>query len=262
MPKPPEYYPQHQNDVEQTEKESHKLKTEEETPQNSIAKEPRQEITEMVNEETWQHAKNKMLDMLNRGDIDLWVLGTLAKMRTFNPERFDKEIEITDAIWQKLKAQMEKRKNDSLSSLKYVVNLKEINPKLFEEQTIISEREIQMITQKIKDERYPGKFLVLASEVKDINQNWFDEYMGTSKELQDMWTKIKEYLKKKLKKDTELFVVQSGNAQNIKPEGEPDIIINEEKWKEIKLYLESMEYYNFRTFLTVANGVARLKIEH
>lgn len=244
-------------------KEQYKPETAEENLEGSTVKESRQEILEMMDEGTWQHAKDKILGMVQQGDVDSWTLSSLAEMRTFDPERFDKELEISGMSWQRLKEMVEKERDFAPHFLLSAADLKKINPKLFEDQVFINDAEMQKIMSEVREcKSYPKRFLMLASAVKDLNPSWFDEYIGVSEEFhQDIWPRIKEEIES-YRGYGELFAMLAGDAQNIKPEGEPDITVNKQEWGEIKSDLDdAKQHHAFRIFFSAANGASKLKVE-
>lgn len=235
-----------------------------------VVNETREEILGMVSEGNWKHAKDKFLGYLHHGDFGPRTLKELAAMRTFDPERFDKEIEVAGHPWQQLMREVEREEGYPEYYLLSARDLKTVNPKLFEEQFWNRMDDAhkekfwgRIIEQVRKSKDYPREFLWLASAVKDLDPEKFQQEIGVSEEFTSViWPKIQEELEGFKRSYPEYFVMYAGAAQNIRPEGQPEISMDEQTWKEVKKRLDyALRDSVFIIFFSMANNASRLKVE-
>jgi len=221
-----------------------------------------EELKEITNEGVWQRAKNRVTEMI-KNNHTTFLLGLLAEMKTFDKERFNNEIEITDKLWKKLKKDIEAEKMTERLNIVYLSelnDLRKLNPKLFNEKVSISDEEIEQLisenTRKIED------FLLLASTIKEMNPIWFKKYIATSDRFKkEIWPAIKKQLLKSQEDDEVLFMINAERAQSIKPAGEPDIVIDSHSFEKIKETLKkAKERGIFSTFFSVINKISNLKV--
>lgn len=259
--------------------EKYKEKKEEplkvETPMEKIegtpvVNETREEILGMVSETDWQHAKDEAFDILQSGYWEAYTLNQLAEMRKFDPERFDKEIEVAGNSWQRLMAKVECEEGYPNYYLLSARNLKAVNPKLFEEQfwnrmdSSHKENNWKRIMEQVhQSKNYPREFLWLASAVKDLDPERFQQEIGVSEEFTSVvWPQIVKEVERMKDKYPEDFAIAAGIAQSIKPEGEPDITMDEKTWNEVKKGLDhALRGKLFRLFFSMANNASRLQVE-
>lgn len=235
-----------------------------------VVNETREEILGMVSEADWQHAKDKTLGMLHSGYFDAYTLNQLAEMRKFDPERFDKEIEVAGNSWQRLMEKVEREEGYPKYYLLSARDLKAVNPKLFEEQfwnrmdSAHKDSNWKRIMEEVRQSKnYPREFLWLASAVKDLDPERFQQEIGGSEEFTSViWPKIQEELERYKRSSPEYFVMYAGAVQNIRPEGQPEITMDEQTWEEAKKELEyALRASMFRIFFSIANNASRLKVE-
>jgi len=259
--------------------EKYKEKKEEplevETPAENIegapvVSETREEILGMVSEADWQHAKDKTLGMLQSGYLEMYTLSQLAEMRKFDPERFDKEIEIAGNSWQRLMKSVESEEGYPEYYLLSACDLKAVNPKLFEEQfwnrmdNAHKENNWKRIMEEVRQSKnYPREFLWLASAVKDLDPERFQQEIGISEEFTSVvWPQIVKEVERMKNSYPEYFAMAADMAQSIKPEGEPDITMDEKTWNEVKKELDyALRDKVFRIFFSIANSASRLQVE-
>lgn len=235
-----------------------------------VVNETRKEILGMVSEADWQRAKDKTLGMLQSGYWDVYTLNQLAGMRKFDPERFDKEIEVAGQPWQQLMAEVEQEESHPEYYLLTARDLKAVNPKLFEEQfwnrmdSARKKNNWKRIMEKVRQcKDYPLEFLQLASAVKDLDPKRFQQQIGESEEFTKViWPQIVKKVEKMRERYPESFAMAAGEAQNIKPENEPDITIDEKTWNKFKKELDyTLHSELFRAFFYMANDASCLKVE-
>ncbi len=226
----------------------------------------------MVSEADWQHAKDKMFDMLQSGDKEayrLYALNQLAEMRKFDPDRFDKEVGVAGHLWQQLMRKVESEEDYPEYYLLSASDLKAVSPKLFEEQfwnrmdKAHEENNWKRIMEKVRQSKnYPREFLWLASAVKDLDPERFRQEIGASEEFVSIWPRVVEEVERMKKHCPECFVMAAGAAQNIKPENEPDITMDEKTWNEVKKGLDyALRNKFFKSFFSMANNASLLKVE-
>lgn len=111
-------------------KEQEETPIEVETPAEKIegapvVNETREEILGMVSEADWQYAKDNTLGRLKSQSSfgGIHTLNQSAQMRKFDPERFDKEIEVTGYLWQRL---MEGVESDESHSGYYLLSARDL----------------------------------------------------------------------------------------------------------------------------------------
>ncbi|MBI4812355.1 hypothetical protein HY798_02850 [Candidatus Falkowbacteria bacterium] len=255
-------------------KEQEEKPLEVETPTEKIegtpvVNETREEILGMVSEADWQRAKDKTLGMLQSGYWEAYTLNQLAEMRKFDPERFDKEIEVVGNSWQQLMEKVEREESYPEYYLLSARDLKAVNPKLFEEQfwaridSSHKENNWKRIMEEVRQSKnYPREFLWLASAVKDLDPERFQQEIGASEEFTSIWPRVVEEVERIKKHCPECFAMAAGAAQNIKPENEPDITMDEKTWNELKKELDyALRDKMFRIFFSMANNSSRLKVE-
>lgn len=262
-------------DIVEKYKEKEETPLEVETPAEKIegtpvVNETREEILGMVSEADWQRAKDKTLGMLQSGYEEAYTLNQLAEMRKFDPERFDKEIEVAGHSWQRLMEKVESEEDYPEYYLLSARNLKAVNPKLFEEQfwnrmdSARKENNWRRIMEKVRQSKnYPREFLWLASSVKDLDPEKFQQEIGVSEEFTTaIWPRILEEVERMKQHCPECFAMAAGAAQSIKPKNEPDITIDEKTWNELKKELDyALRDKVFRIFFSMANNASRLKVE-
>lgn len=256
-------------------KEKEETPLEVETPAEKIEGAPvvhetREEILGMVSEADWQHAKDKTLGMLQSGYFEAYTLNQLAEMRKFDPERFDKEIEVSGHSWQRLMEKVEGEEGYPKYYLLSARDLKTVNPKLFEEQfwnrmdNTHKENNWKRIMEEVRQSKnYPREFLWLASAVKDLDPEKFQQEIGASEEFTSaIWPQIVKEVERMRERYPEYFAMAAGKAQSIKPENEPDITVDEKTWNELKKELDyALRSKVFRFFFSMANNASRLKVE-
>lgn len=118
--------------------------------------------------------------------------------------------------------------------------------------------------EKVRQSKnYPQEFLCLASAVKDLDPERFQQEIGVSKEFTSViWPQIVKEVEGMKGGYPEEFAMAAGMAQNIKPENEPDITMDEKTWNKLKRKLDyDLHAKLFRTFFSVANNASRLKVE-
>lgn len=235
-----------------------------------VINETREEILGMVSEADWQHAKDKTLGMLQSSGWEIYTLIQLAEMRKFDPERFDKEIEIAGNSWQRLMKSVESEEGYPEYYLLSARDLKAVNPKLFEEQfwnrmdNAHKENNWKRIMEEVRQSKnYPREFLWLASAVKDLDPERFQQEIGVSEEFAKViWPQIVKEIERMRNSYPEYFVMAAGMAQGIKPEDEPDITMDEKTWNEVKKELDyALRDKVFRIFFSMANNASRLSVE-
>jgi len=235
-----------------------------------VVNETREEILGMVSEADWQHVKDKTLGILQSGYWDAYALNQLAEMRKFDPERFDKEMEVVGHSWQRLMDRVKKEEGYPEYYLLSARDLKAVNPKLFEEQfwnrmdNEHKERNWKRIMDEVRQSKnYPREFLWLASAVKDLDPEKFQQEIGASEEFTSViWPQIVKELERMKDGYPEHFAMAAGIAQSIKRESEPDITMDEKTWSEVKKELDYvLRNKLFRIFFSIANNASRLALE-
>ena len=235
-----------------------------------VVNETREEILGMVSEADWRHAKDKTLGMLQSDSWGEYTLNQLAEMRKFDPERFDKEIEVAGHSWRRLMERVESEEDHPGYYLLSARDLKATNPKLFENEfwNKMDSAHKENIWKRIMEEvhqskNYPREFLWLASAVKDLDPERFQQEIGANEEFaKDVWPQIVKEVERMRERYPEYFAMAAGMAQGIKPENKPDITIDEKTWNELKKELNyTISSKLFRLFFSMANNASRLKVE-
>lgn len=260
---------QHQETIKKY-KEIEEKRYKPETPvEKGIVSETKEKIFRIITEADWQRARDEVLDDLKKGYIDSYTLNFLAEMRKFDPKRFDKEVKIDKENWQKLIEVVQRVEDYPDLFLFAAHDLKAINPKLFKEQFQGQlEKKWEKIMREVRQEKdyfLPG-FISLASAIKDIDPKKFQQEIGISEEFTKViWPKIVkkvEQWRERYSSSSLSSVLLASEAQNIKPEGEPDITIDEKTWNKIKKDLDfELHGRLFRIFFIEANAVSCLKVE-
>ena len=216
--------------------------------------EPRDEIRRMVSEGDWKHAKDKVLGSIN----NIRDLSQLAEMRAFDPDKFDKEFDI-DRLWGRIREIVRREEDNPTYCLLAVRDLKLVSKdkdRFLKEVSgaILDNKAINEIKQR---KNYPKEFLVLASALKDIDSEKFQQI---SNDVANAWPQIVKFIDEMPPIYRPYYV---GLAQNIKPDNEPDLKVDERTWDEYKRELDHSLHrdYAFGEFFRAANTVSRLKVE-
>lgn len=235
-----------------------------------VVKETREEVLAMISGLGWKDAKNDLLGHLKNGDFHPGVLRELADMRSFDPERFDKEIEIAGNLWQQLSREVEDQVEYPKHYLTSTLNLKRLNPELFKDQywNRMGDAQKETIWGRIMDEvmhakNYPLQFLMMASGIKDLDPKRFEQQIGGSQEfISRIWPNIQEELERYKIGYPEFFVTYAAAANNIRPENQPEITMEEQTWKGVKRELEyNLDNRMLETFFSIANNASRLRVQ-
>lgn len=214
--------------------------------------EPREEIHRIVSENDWRHAKNKVLGGIN----NIRDLSQLAEMRTFDPERFDEEFDM-ERLWGRVREIVSREEGNPTYYLLAARDLKLVSKDsgrfLQEVNGLILDKAVDEIRQR---KHYPKEFVVLASALKDIDPEKFQQI---SNDISDAWPQITRFIKEMPPEYRPYYI---GSAQNIKPDSEPDLTLDERMWEEYKQELDyALRNKVFRIFFSMANNASRLKVE-
>ncbi len=214
----------------------------------------RDDISRMVSESDWQHAKDKVLGRLD----DIRDLSQLAEMRVFDPDRFDKEFDV-----ERLRGRIrEIVRREEGNPIYYLLAARDLKLVSGDNDRFVQEVNNLILDNAVKEVRqckhYPKEFLVLASALKDIDPERFQ--LGIANDVLDSWPQISRFIEEMSPIYRPYYL---GLAQNIKPDSKPDITLNERAWDEYKRELGYTlhQRYSFDEFFRAANKVSRLKLE-
>ncbi len=214
---------------------------------------PKEEIQRMVSENDWNHAKDKVLGRIDRSKD----LSQFAEMRTFDPEKFDAEFDM-ERLSGRIREIVRREEGNPIYYLLTARDLKLVSRDqdlfLKEVSGLILEKAVKEIRQR---KHYPREFIVLASALKDIDPEKFQQISG---DVSDAWQQMVRFIKEMPPVYRPYYM---GLAQNIKPDSEPDLTIDERTWKEYKQELDHSLHreYAFGEFFRAANKVSYLKLE-
>ncbi len=228
----------------------------------------------------WEEGKEKLneySDFEEMDDWDNWVELALEMYR-YDPERFERDIQITDSMWQGFFTESKNRITDRKSRgfqtrgqhLYDILNLPASTKELADLlQELEPEKFIQNLEMTEKDWRY-GVIEPIAIE-RQANLLLFILFYDMAhtiypqkitKELpisEDDWEEIREEIQKLGN------IILATKAQNIKPEGFPDITFSQTQWEEEKSkmvnVISSGNYKKIATVFKCANTLKNKEIK-
>lgn len=215
------------------------------------------EVQKLFKDVDWRKAKESLQ---RYSDLPAYQLSMASEMRKFDPQRFDKEIEISDSQWKRFVGMTEKERGYSVSFLGFASSLKELDPKRFKEDIKIDEKYWNEIAKAIEEERnYPKWFLYLYEMAYTIDPQEIRKRVPIDKKY---WEKIRKEIDY-VSDCSECVVTIAGIAQKVKPEELPDITISPKQWNEAKDNLQDMLKYGAsgRKVFSYANALKNVKVK-
>jgi len=194
-----------------------------------------------------------------------YYLGLASAMRTFDPQRFDREVKIPESVW--------KEAVDMLDSLIYRSNearyyffiasaLQVLDPKKFDREVKINKSQWEQTVQEADKMKHkitrPEYFLLSYNQLHRVDPERAQKDLPIDK---DYWRELNEELGFMLDSwDYKALIV--GIAQTIKPEWVHDIKIPHDEWTMMKLELTSMLRQGIPAVEVVsyANSLKSLKV--
>lgn len=223
--------------------------------------EPQQEIRKMFTEHHWQHALDKAKGLISHGPSPR-DLNQLAETRMFDPERFDKNMNV-EAYWKDLERAVESEREYPIYFVMSARDLKMLNPKLFEER--FKDRlakEWRRILGKLEGAQgYAREFLPIASAIKDLDPEMFEREVAPV--VKKNWGgKIRPFVNQQAGGGYEYHSASyAAWANNIKPEAEKELGLSEYSWGAQRGALQrDLQNGDFHRFFYSANRVASLKV--
>ncbi len=205
---------------------------------------PYEDLERMYENTNWEEAKERIHEIsrkiLYEDSLDSleeigYGVNIGSAMREFAQERFDEEVETTGSVWeilyQKVKNQIKNLHllgdpktpeyySNMLELWKLVAPLKELDPESFARNDNIEDEHWNKIAEWLNTECRGS--LSSIGKAHTIDAQKIAELLPTNK---DDWEAIREGIR------NEPIAIK---AQNIKPEGFPDITISQEEWKDMK----------------------------
>lgn len=226
-------------------------------------------LRELVTEEDWNKKKEYILGQIQSGNFVLYGLDTLAQLKTLDPARCEAEIQISEELLQNVFKSMPDPKTNFSGYLSNLRDLKIVSPGFFEKN--FHEPIEVLITEAIM--RWKGResianFLESISAIKSIDPKRFHQLTGSSGSdiiAAQIWPAVSNEIERlrgignSLTRPEE-YVQLLDNAQSIKPENAPDLVLDEEVWEKAKSKLRDTRNNLSFNALDVINARSRLKL--
>lgn len=215
------------------------------------------EISRLFKVSDWDATKE---NLQKYSDMPLHYLGLVVEMRKFDPQRFDKEIEIPDDMWQRLVDEVKRSRNDSERLLYIVSRLKELDPEKFKRDVKINDSDWGRIAKRIETNRGAAcVFVDLYQMAHSLDAQKIQKLIPID---EDYWNKIRQQIER-TDYNPHLQAMVAEGAQQIKPEGLSEITVSKyqfegmkyELWAMLKFYTPEQKAFAF------ANALKRLKVE-
>ena len=203
----------------------------------------------------WEDAKKRIDDKYSNLGYCLVVASGMARL---NPERFKNEVKISDKLWQEFLELIEKhRPRPDLFAL-VASDVKVLDPERFNKDVKIDDKDLDGMAEAIKEEKSdPECWVALYDAACQLKEEEIKKRVPITK---SEWGDVQYRIR--VAGYPEDRARLAGQAQRIKPERMPDIVITKEEWRRvIEEFKDALMARAYSHFFVDAGNAKDLKVE-